>query len=39
VAAKLEIARRHHIAGIFAWRLGQEDPAIWPPLAAYDAGE
>ena len=39
VAAKLEIARNHRLAGMFVWRLGQEDSAIWPHLAAYSNPE
>ncbi|MCA1602713.1 MAG: peptidoglycan hydrolase [Acidobacteria bacterium] len=30
VAAKLELVHRHDIAGVFFWRLGGEDPRIWP---------
>ena len=35
VAARLEIADRYGTAGIAAWRLGQEDPAVWPLLAGW----
>ena len=35
VAARLEIANRYHVAGIAAWRLGQEDPAVWSLLAEW----
>lgn len=31
--AKLALVRRHRLPGISAWRLGMEDPAIWPLLA------
>jgi spore germination protein YaaH len=35
---QLEEARQHHLAGYALWRLGSEDPAIWPVLpAATDA--
>jgi hypothetical protein len=34
-AAKLEIANRHQMGGIGAWRLGQEDPGVWPHLREY----
>lgn len=37
-AARLEIARRYGIGGVGAWRLGQEDPKVWPHLEAYRAG-
>jgi spore germination protein YaaH len=30
LAAKLELVGRFRLAGVGAWRLGQEDPAIWP---------
>jgi spore germination protein YaaH len=29
VAAKLRLGGRHRLAGVGAWRLGQEDPATW----------
>ena len=35
VAAKLDIAARHGLRGAAAWRLGQEDPASWPAVAAW----
>jgi spore germination protein len=38
VAARLEIAVRHGVGGVGAWRLGQEDPGVWPHLAAYRSG-
>jgi spore germination protein YaaH len=35
---QLQEARQHHLAGYALWRLGSEDPAIWPVLpAATDA--
>ncbi|MGI5836758.1 MAG: glycosyl hydrolase family 18 protein [Chloroflexota bacterium] len=37
-AARLEIARRYGVGGVGAWRLGQEDPNVWPHLEAYRAG-
>lgn len=30
IAAKTQIAAKYGIAGIGGWRLGQEDPAVWP---------
>ena len=30
--ARLEIADRYGAGGVAAWRLGQEDPAVWPLL-------
>jgi spore germination protein YaaH len=30
--AKLDLARRYSIAGVFIWRLGGEDPAIWEAI-------
>lgn len=38
VLSKLEIAARHG-AGVGAWRLGQEDPTVWPHLANFRAGK
>lgn len=35
VAAKLEIVSRYGAGGAAAWRLGQEDPAVWPAVAAW----
>jgi spore germination protein YaaH len=35
VAARLEIASRHNVAGVGAWRLGHEDPAVWPVIAEW----
>jgi spore germination protein len=29
---KLDLARQYHVAGVFIWVLGGEDPAIWEPL-------
>ncbi|MEZ5403509.1 MAG: glycosyl hydrolase family 18 protein [Bryobacteraceae bacterium] len=29
---RLELARRYGLRGFSAWRLGQEDPAVWPRL-------
>ena len=34
-AGRLALADRHHTGGIGAWRLGQEDPAIWAAIAAW----
>ncbi len=38
-AARLEIAVRHGVAGVGAWRLGQEDPGVWASLATYRSGK
>jgi spore germination protein len=38
VAGRLQIAVRHSIGGVGAWRLGQEDPEVWPFLASYRSG-
>lgn len=29
---KLDVERRFHLRGISVWRIGQEDPAVWPVL-------
>ncbi len=39
VSARLQIAVQHDLAGVGAWRLGQEDPGVWTPLAAYRSGK
>ena len=39
VAARLQIAVRRNLGGVGAWRLGQEDPEVWPHLAAYRSGQ
>lgn len=31
--AKLDVARRHDLRGVFLWKIGGEDPAIWDVLA------
>lgn len=38
-AARLQIASRHGVGGVGAWRLGQEDPGVWPHLASYRSGK
>ena len=38
VAARLQIAAEHRAAGIGAWRLGEEDPSVWPLLADWRRG-
>ncbi|MHB1131423.1 MAG: glycosyl hydrolase family 18 protein [Chloroflexota bacterium] len=38
VAAKLDIAQRHGLGGVGAWRLGQEDPASWRYIGQFRAG-
>jgi spore germination protein YaaH len=35
VSEKIELARRYKLAGVAAWRLGQEDPGIWGVLENY----
>ncbi len=35
VAEKIELARRYKLAGVAAWRLGQEDPGIWGVFENY----
>jgi spore germination protein YaaH len=30
--AKIDLARQNKIAGVFVWRLGGEDPAVWAAL-------
>ncbi|HEX6498420.1 MAG TPA: glycosyl hydrolase family 18 protein [Micromonosporaceae bacterium] len=32
LAAKVDLATRYRLAGVSIWRLGGEDPAIWPTL-------
>jgi len=34
-AEKIELARRYRLAGVAAWRLGQEDPGIWGVFENY----
>lgn len=34
----LAIADKYHTAGVGAWRLGQEDPAVWPLLSRWRKG-
>ncbi|HEY3081911.1 MAG TPA: glycosyl hydrolase family 18 protein [Chloroflexota bacterium] len=36
-AARLEIADRHTVGGVAAWRLGQEDPNVWAVLRRWRA--
>jgi APA family basic amino acid/polyamine antiporter len=35
IADKLALARRYGVAGIAGWRLGQEDPRVWPLLRQF----
>jgi spore germination protein YaaH len=35
VSEKIELARRYKLAGVAAWRLGQEDPGIWGVFESY----
>ena len=30
--AKLDLARQYRVAGVFIWRLGGEDPAVWEAI-------
>lgn len=39
LAPKLELQRRHGLRGISVWRIGQEDPAVWPVLARWADGD
>lgn len=32
LGAKLDVQRRYRLRGISVWRIGQEDPAVWPVL-------
>ncbi len=34
-AGRIELALKHGLAGVGAWRLGLEDPAVWPKLAEF----
>ncbi len=38
VGARIDVARRFSTGGIAAWRLGQEDPGVWPLLSGYRRG-
>ena len=31
VRAKVDLVHRYHLGGVFFWRLGGEDPAVWSP--------
>jgi spore germination protein YaaH len=33
--AKLDLQRRYGLRGISVWRIGQEDPAVWPVLSGW----
>ena len=33
---KLDVARRFGLRGISVWRIGQEDPAVWPLIEAWE---
>jgi len=35
VAEKAALAKRFALGGVAAWRLGQEDPEVWPVLEQY----
>jgi spore germination protein YaaH len=38
VRARLDLAAQYAVGGVAFWRLGQEDPAAWPVIAAWRAG-
>jgi spore germination protein YaaH len=38
LAPKLELQQRYGLRGISVWRIGQEDPAVWPVLERWAAG-
>lgn len=33
IAAKVDLARRYAVSGVFLWMYGPEDPRVWGPLA------
>ena len=33
-AVKLQLVRKYRLGGAFFWRLGGEDPAVWPAARA-----
>jgi spore germination protein YaaH len=35
VAVKLRVAARYRLGGVFFWRLGGEDPAVWSAVRAW----
>lgn len=37
--AKVEVARRHGVGGVFVWRLGGEPPGLWEDLRARSTSE
>jgi len=39
LAPKLDLVRRHNLAGVAAWRLGHEDPEVWPAIDALRSGQ
>ncbi len=39
VEARLQIALQNDVRGVGAWRLGQEDPGVWPQLRTYQSGK
>jgi spore germination protein YaaH len=38
LTAKLAIAARYRLGGVFLWRLGGEDNAVWPALHSWLSG-
>lgn len=38
-AAKLEVARRERLGGVFLWLVGDVDPGTWPLLEAHRRGD
>lgn len=39
VASKLQVALQRGVGGVGTWRLGQEDPSVWPQLGAFRLGK
>jgi spore germination protein YaaH len=37
VQSRLDLAARYGIAGVAFWRLGQEDPTVWPVIGSWRA--
>ena len=35
IAEEIGLAKRYHLGGVAAWRLGQEDPEVWDVLEQY----
>jgi spore germination protein YaaH len=39
IQEKVKLVDRYHLRGFAAWRLGMEDPRIWPMLSAMQEGQ